>query len=327
VAEFKVVIPAAGGGTRLRPHTYVVPKVLLEVAGKPIIGHIVDRVLRAGPLEVCVVVGDSGEEIEAYLRGAFDCRFRFVHQAEPLGLGHAVYQARVCFDGEPALVLLGDTIVEASLSAMLGDKNVIGVKEVEDPRRFGVVEYEGGRVLRVIEKPEVPPSNLAVVGVYFIKDTNALFQSLGRMITQGRQTRGEFQLTDALQMMIEQGVPFETVPVDDWLDCGTPDALLATNRHLLATSGQWVPRDGVVVVPPVFIHDGAVVEHSVVGPDVSIGDGARVTGSVVRDSIIGRGAVVDRSVLERSILGERAEVSDAPRRLNLGAFSCVQNEG
>ncbi|UCG42823.1 MAG: NTP transferase domain-containing protein [candidate division WOR-3 bacterium] len=319
--KFKAVIPAAGEGRRLRPHTFAVPKVLVEVAGKPIIGHIMDRLLEAGPAEVVVVVGEQGAMVEEYLRRTYDCAFSFVEQTDPHGLGDAVYRARDRFDGEPAFVLLGDTIVDADMTELVGEHNVIGVKEVKNPRRFGIAEMEGERVKRLVEKPAEPASNLAVVGVYFLHDSRSLFECLQKLIQADRRTRGEFQLTDALQMMVESGKEIRTVRIEHWLDCGTPEALLATNRHLLARDGKYSPRKGCVLIPPLSIADSARIEHSVVGPNVSVGEHAAIRCSVVADSIIGRESEIAHSVLEKSLVGERSIVRERPWQLNIGGFS------
>lgn len=322
---FKALIPAAGEGRRLRPHTHVTPKVLLEVAGKPIIGHIMDRLLTAEPSEVCVVVGDQSDRVEAYLTRQFsECRFRFVRQDDPKGLGDAVYRAHGCFNGEPVLVLLGDTILDFDMSELVGEHSIIGVKEVEDPRRFGVVGVENGVIRELVEKAEHPPSNLAIVGVYFLRDSDRLFRALSSLIDKDQRTRGEFQLTDALQAMIESGTEIRTKRIEHWLDCGTPEALLATNRHLLSRSDYCKPRDGVVLIPPLFVHDTAKIEHSVIGPNVSVGSEARISNSVVRDSIVNRRALLECAVLEGSIIGEASVVREGPRRLNLGGFSQLE---
>ncbi len=319
--KFRVVIPAAGEGRRLRPHTHATPKVLLEVAGKPILGHIIDRLLPAGPDEVCVVIGVQGEKVESYLTENYDCKFRFVWQDDPKGLGDAVYRAKDLFQGEPVLVLLGETIVDVDVSQFISEGNVIGVREVRDPRRFGVVELAGERVRRLVEKPTDPPSNLAVVGVYFFTDSNQLFGALSRLVEGEKRTKGEYQLTDALQLMIESGVEIRTRRIEHWLDCGTPEALLATNRYLLEKNCYFKPREGTVLVGPVYVHDTARIENSVVGPDVSVGPDAEICSSVVRDSIVNRKARIEYALLEKSIIGEKSVVRGSLRRLNLGGFS------
>jgi glucose-1-phosphate thymidylyltransferase len=294
---------------------------MLEVAGKPIIGHIVERVIKAGPEEVCVVVGYKADKVRSYLTASFDCRFSFVEQDDPKGLGDAVYRARERCEGSPVLVMLGDTIVDMDVSRMVGGGDVIGVREVDDPKRFGVAELDGEFVSRLVEKPDKPVSNLALVGVYHIEDSELLFRSLERLVSEDRRTRGEYQLTDALQLMVEGGTRLRTVTVQHWLDCGTPDALLDTNRHMLAHSGYSRAREGTVLVPPVYVHDSAEVVNSVVGPHVSVGENAKISCSVISDSIVNRDACVDHALLRRSILGEGCVVEEGPRSLNVGDLS------
>ncbi len=318
---FKAVIPAAGEGRRLKPHTHTTPKILLQVAGKPIIGHIMDRLVPARPDEVCVVVGAQGDQIRDYLETNYSCRFSFVTQENPRGLGDAVYRARPVFKDEAILIVLGDTIVDMTMSEMIGSDNLLAVKAVTDPRRFGIVELTDGMVRNLVEKPDQPASNLAIVGIYFLHDSRALFAALERLVRENRTTRGEYQLTDALQLLLEQGMTMKTKTIEHWLDCGTRAAMIETNRHLLARNGHFRPRPNTVVVEPVFIHDTAEVEFSVIGPNVSIGAGAEIRGSVIRDSIINDKVIVEHSLLEGSILGENSVVRDSPRRLNLGGFS------
>jgi glucose-1-phosphate thymidylyltransferase len=319
--QFKAVIPAAGEGRRLKPHTHTTPKILLQVAGKPIIGHIMDRLLPARPDEVIVVVGSQGDQVRTYLTSEYRCPFRFVQQTDPKGLGDAVYRAKDVFSGEPILVLLGDTIVDLDMSKMVGRDNVIGVQEVADPRRFGVVELRNGYVSRFVEKPDRPKSNLAIVGVYFFRDSGQLFGALDRLIARGRTTKGEFQLTDALQLMVDNGTKIKTRIIKHWLDCGTRAAMLETNRYLLAKEGYYKPRHGSVIIPPVFIHNRARIDSSIIGPNASVGADAEICSSIIRDSIVNQHVVVDHTLLEASILGENSVVRDRPRRLNLGGFS------
>ncbi len=319
--RLKAVIPAAGEGRRLKPHTHTTPKILLQVAGKPIIGHIMDRLVPAEPEEVCVVVGAQGDQIRAYLESNYRCRLSFVTQEDPRGLGDAVLRARPMFTNEAVLIVLGDTIVDMDMREMVGSENLLAVKAVADPKRFGIVELQGDKVWRLVEKPDRPASNLAIVGVYFLTEAARLFAALEQLVRENRTTRGEYQLTDALQLLLEQNVVMKTKSVEHWLDCGTRDAMIETNRHLLARNGYYRPRPGTVFVEPVFVHDSARIENSVIGPNVSVGAGAAISGSVIRDSIINDNVVVEHSLLEGSILGENSVVRDSPRRLNLGGFS------
>lgn len=319
------VIPVAGAGTRLRPHTHSTPKALLEVAGKPILGHILDRVAGADPERVVLVIGPGaqGERIRQYgmtRGGAIEC----VIQVEPLGLGHAVAQARDLVGSAPALVVLGDTIAILDFAKFTSGGSMLGVREVEDPRRFGVAIVQDGRVTSLEEKPEHPRSNLAVVGVYYLENAPMLFRALEAVERDGTRTKGEIQLTDALMRMIEWGEVIRPYPVDGWYDCGKTETLLQTNRELLDRFAEPVSRPGVVLLPPVAVDASADVLHSVIGPHASIGPGARVRRAVVQNSIINQGAVVEGILLDRSVVGENASVRGAAQRINIGDSSEVE---
>ncbi len=314
-----VIIPAAGEGQRLRPHTLRKPKVMLEVAGKPIVGHIMDRICRLNPDRVWVVVPPADETIAGYLRKNYRMNFEFAVQPEPRGLGHAVWCARAESAGLPLLILLGDTIVDFDFQLMFQAEISIGVKDVPDPSRFGVVLLENGVVSRVIEKPSEPVSRLAIVGVYYFQEPELLYQSLEWLITENRTVRGEYQFTDALQFLADQGVRITTVDVGVWLDCGTPDALLETNRLLLDRQKDLLPElNSVRIVPPVCIASDARIERSEVGPYVSVSAGAQISGSVVKDSLIYQGAKVEDCRLSGAIVGEDAEVSKVEGSVNVG---------
>lgn len=322
----RAIIPVAGVGRRLRPHTHTQPKALMHVAGRPILGHILDELVDAGVDEAVLVVGHLGEKIEQFVRGRYSIPVHVVEQAEPLGNGHAIYVARDYLQGEGVLIVMGDTIIKADLPGVLAyDRTAIGVQEVTDPRRFGVVEVSDGRVRRLVEKPETPPSNLAIVGVYLIRNPGLLAACLDRLIGEELQVRGEYWLADALQMMVEAGEHMQTFHISGWYDCGTPDALLQANRELLAAEHPLalVPH-GSVVVPPSFIDPSAVVEGSVVGPFASVAEGARVSNSVIRDSIVNSAATLEGVHLEGSIIGEHAVVTGRAARINVGDSSEIE---
>lgn len=316
------VVPVAGSGTRLRPHTFTLPKAMLPVAGKPILGHILDTLRAAGARRVVLVTGFLGERIRAYAATRRDLNIQCIEQTEQLGLGHAIWVTREAVGDEPLLIILGDTLFEADLHGLTPDgPHRLGVRRVEDPRRFGVVELEGQRVRRVVEKPERPPSDLAIVGIYYLTSSRLLFDCLGELVRRGERTRGEIQLTDALQLMIERGETMEILPVEGWYDCGTPETLLQANRALLAAAPPPAAREGCVLVPPVSLDPACEVESAVIGPHVSIGPGARVRGSIVRDSIVSDGADVSGVLIESSIVGENAVVRGRFARLNVGSAS------
>jgi glucose-1-phosphate thymidylyltransferase len=323
----RAIIPVAGMGTRLRPHTHTQPKALMHVAGKPILAHIVDELVGLGIDEVVFVVGYLGEKIEGYVRERYaDLRTFFVAQGEALGNGHAVYVAREFLDETPVLIIFGDTIVRSDLTGLVrGRESLVGVKEVADPRRLGVVELDGdGYVRRLVEKPEHPPSNLAVIGAYFMRDGRPLRTALERLVREDRRSRGEFWLADGLQLMIEAGEQMGVFPVEHWYDCGTAEALLEANRDLLDATPPSTWTDGSIVLPPSYVSPSAVLQGSVIGPHVSIAEGAQVINSVIRDSIINAHATVEGALLEHSLVGENAVVKGRPGRINVGDSSAIE---
>jgi glucose-1-phosphate thymidylyltransferase len=320
------LIPAAGQGTRLKPHTHMLPKVLLQVAGKPILGHILDDLPGLGIDEVILIVGYHGERVVRYVKEHHPrLKAHFVEQPERLGLGHAVSLGASIVGGRPLLVILGDTIFEADLAAVLkGGVSSIGVKEVEDPRRFGIVETDArGRVTRMVEKPEHPTSKLAITGVYYFTSGAPLFAALEDLRRRDIRTRGEFQLTDGMQRMVEQGEELTTFPILGWYDCGKTETLLETNRVLLEKRASSPAPPGTIVIPPVVIAENAVVENSIVGPHVSIGAGARLKNTAVRNTIVYENATLEDILLEDSVVGEHAVVRGRFDRVNVGDSSEV----
>ena len=321
----RAIIPVAGVGSRLRPHTYTVPKVLLNVAGKPIIGHILDKVIQAGITEATIVIGYLGEMIKEYVLENYAIKVDFVEQEERLGLGHAIYLSRHTISRSPILIILGDTIFDVDLAAMMSSSvSRLGVKHVEDARRFGVAETENGYITRLVEKPEHPISGLAVVGLYYIQHPQLLVDSLKEIIKANVRTKGEFQLTDALQMMIERGEKMETFNIDGWYDCGKPETLLSTNQHLLSTYPAPPERPGVVIRPPVFISPQSSVTNSIIGPNSTVAAGAKVDNSIVINSIISEGAELQDALLRDSIVGSNARVQGNFKRINIGDSSELQ---
>jgi glucose-1-phosphate thymidylyltransferase len=329
----KAIIPTAGVGTRLRPFTHTIPKVLLHVADKPILGHILDKIVAEGIRDVTFVVGYLGDMIEKYVRREYPALdSHFVLQEEAKGLGHAIYLTREqCADpDEPALIILGDTILEADLSILHNaETDMIGVREVEDPRRFGVVEMQGEFISAMVEKPEKPKTNLAIVGIYYLNNLSLLYECLEANMKKGVLTKGEIQLTDALQGMIERGTRMKAFKVEGWYDCGKPETLLATNHALLEksfmnTAPELRERFGTVrIKPPVYVAPGADVSDSILGPDVTIAENAVVKNCIVSNSIINEEARLKDVLLADSIIGSGAVVQAAALRLYVGDKSEV----
>lgn len=310
---FNVIVPAAGIGTRLRPHTFTLPKVLLPVAGKPIIGHILDKIVALKPDKLFIIVGYMGEKLRCYTSETYpDTDIVFVEQEETKGLGHAISLVDKLIDkNKPLLIMLGDTLVELDLSLMLDEHySALAVKEVEDPRRFGVVELDNGFIRRVIEKPEKPPSNLAIVGVYYFREASLLFEGLDHIIRNNITTKGEFQLTDALQYMLDKGSEFIPRKIGKWFDCGRPETLLETNKALLEKEMEQHHKNekDYMIIPPVNIGKNVEIKESIIGPYVTIGDNAKIYHAIVSNSIIHHHAEINNLIIENSIIGERAEV-------------------
>jgi glucose-1-phosphate thymidylyltransferase len=320
----KAVILLAGLGTRLRPHTYSRPKPLVNVAGKPVLGHILDGMADLEFEEIIFIVGYLGDQIEKYVNEKYPhLKSRFVIQEEMRGQAHAIDLAKPYID-QDVLIIFGDTIWETDWTRLqrVNSDGLIYCHEVPDPRRFGVVTLQDGFVTRFVEKPSTPISNLAVVGVYYFKAWQKLMQSIDDIITLNIQTKGEFYLADAMQRMIEQGAKLEAEPISVWEDCGTREAILFTNRYLLGKDGKNIgDSEASHIIPPVHIAKGVVVRRSIVGPNVSISEGAVIEDSILRDCIISEDAQVSSAMLEWSLIGSNARVRGAFEKLNVGDSS------
>ncbi len=319
----RAVIPVAGFGSRLRPHTHSLPKVLLNVAGKPIIAHILDELVNQNIDKVTIITGYKGDLIQEYVTKNYSFDATFVEQKELLGLGHAIWTAAPTFENEPLMIILGDTIFDADLS-LASKKGVssIGVKYVDDPRRFGVVlNDDNGNIKKLIEKPKEPVSNLAIVGIYYITDGIKLKNALSYLIEKNIKTNYEFQLTDALQIMLEQGEEFVTFPVEGWHDCGKKETLLSTNQFLLEKYNNLYNLENCIVINPSYISKEAKVNNCIIGPYASIADGSEINNSIIRDSIVSDNASVNNILLSQSIIGNNAVVEGKSTELNLGSNS------
>lgn len=329
----KAIIPVAGFGTRMRPHTWTVPKVLLNVAGKPMLDHILDSLIDAGIDGLTLVTGFLGDKIEAHVREAYpDLPLEVAPQHEMLGLGHAISLGKPFHaKDDRLLIILGDTILRADFKAMLAAPDtVLGVKEVEDPRRFGVVKLAGdGSISAMLEKPKDPPTNKALVGVYMITDPALLFAKLDEIIAANVTTAGEIQLTDALARMLADGHRMMPFDVDKWLDCGKPETLFDTNRQILdeipprVLDGFRMEHPGAMIIPPVHIGQECDLEECVIGPYAVIGQGTTVRRSIVRDSIIGGGSTIEDALVADGLVGAGCKVKGAFSSPNIGDSSEV----
>ena len=322
----KVIIPIAGEGTRLRPHTFTTPKALLQIAGKPILGHIIDQIIDLDISEMIFVTGPQGHKVERFVRDTYTIKTTFVEQRTLYGLGYAIHLGIVSTE-EDLLVILGDTIVEIDWKGMIATKrNCLAVKEVANPRAFGVVETEGDRIVRLVEKPQNPPTNLAVVGVYYIRDVKLFHQCTSEIIDRGITTHGEIQLTDAFDLLLKKGAALHTFPTLGWYDCGRKDNMLETNRFILDRQKANVERPGNTIVPPVFIAEDATISKSTIGPYVSIGKHCKIANSTISDSILADGVQADWSVIENSMIGNNAVLESVSGVFDLGDQSAVSGK-
>lgn len=331
--SLKIVIPMAGLGTRLRPQTWSKPKQLVGVAGKTVLDHVLDTLSTLpdpDDIELVNIVGYLGGQIEAHIQNHYPhLTSHYVVQQDPRGQSHAIYLARQYLSG-PILVIFADTLIETDLSFLADEPAdaVAWVKTVPDPRRFGVTEVgEDGWVTRLVEKPQSMENNLAVVGFYYFNDAEDLISAIEKQMQRDTQIKGEYYLADAVNIMLERGLKMKTKEVSVWLDAGTPESLLETNRYLLENglnnNSEAAKRSGLVVIPPVFIHPSAVVQASIIGPHTSLGAGCQVLSSIIRDSILEDGAQVTDVILESSLVGRKALIRRRAGIINAGDQSIV----
>ncbi|MFI5194099.1 MAG: sugar phosphate nucleotidyltransferase [Chitinophagales bacterium] len=321
----KAIIPLAGAGTKLRPHTYTQPKALIPLAGKTILSIIVDQLLEAGINEFIFIVGYLGTKIQDYVNDKYPgLNVRFVFQNERQGIGHAILLTKDLVRDDEIFIVLGDTICEYDTRSVV-EKNIstLGVKRVDDPRDFGVAEIEeDGFISRVVEKPQIPKSNMALVGIYRIRETAQLFACLENNIKGHLTSYGEYNLTDAIECMIRGGVQFESFKVQNWFDCGKKETLLESNAKLLKKFGSNIApdhqMDNTIIIHPVNIASGCDIRNSIIGPNVAIGEKTAINYSILKDSIIGSFANLYDIVLTHSLIGSDTEVKGESRSLNIG---------
>jgi glucose-1-phosphate thymidylyltransferase len=326
----KVIIPLAGKGTRLRPHTHVVPKPMLKVAGRPVMSYVMDDVLRLGNVEqVVYITGHLKEKVETFVRDAYDIPSVFIEQKVQDGTAGAIALARD-FADQPVLIIFVDTIFDADLSIIKDstDDGIIWTKEVEDYQRFGVVVTDpDGYMTKIVEKPTTPISKRANIGLYYIRNWSLLFEGIAHVLTT-TPNKGEWYLTDAFQYMIDHGAKIKVVDVDGWYDAGQLETLLETNRTMLEKGRARRPAAlgaGATIIEPVYIEEGVTIEHSTVGPNVSLGAGSVVRGSTLSDAVIGEKATITGSALHHAFLGDAVVVEGVSGSLSIGDHSEIRS--
>lgn len=331
----KAIIPVAGAGTKLRPHTYTQPKALIPLAGKTILSIIVDQLHEAGIRDFIFIIGYLGEKIQDYVEQKYPgLNCHFVQQNERFGIGHAINLTRELVGDDEVMIVLGDTIADYDVKEIMNSPvSMLGIKKVDDPRDFGVAEIEDdGIVSRVVEKPAIPKSNMALVGVYKIKETGFMFSCLENIMgANGGNTYEEFSLTDALECMMQRGARFKSFKVTNWFDCGKKETLLESNATLLKKFGGNVTEEhgyaNTIIIPPVSIAEGCDIKNSVIGPNVTIGENTSVNYTIIKDSIIGSYSNLYEVVLNDSLIGSDAEVKGESRNLNIGDNTAIDLGG
>ncbi|MEP7165536.1 MAG: sugar phosphate nucleotidyltransferase [Ferruginibacter sp.] len=329
----KAIIPVAGVGTKLRPHTYTQPKALIPLAGKTILSITVDQLSEAGITDFIFIIGYLGEKIQDYVTQNYPhLNCHFVTQNERHGTGYAIDLTKEIVGEDDVLIVLGDTIAEYDVKEIIDSPfSMLGVKKVDDPRNFGVAEIDDeGIISRVVEKPAIPKSNMALVGIYKIKESKFLFSCLNT-ISETKTSYEEFSLTDALDCMIQQGVQFRSFKVANWFDCGKKESLLQSNAIMLKKFGVNIkePNDfeNTIIVPPVSIGEGCKIKNSVIGPNVAIGEHSTINRAIIKDSIIGAYTNLLEIVLDNSLIGSDAEVKGVSRNLNIGDNTAIDLGG
>lgn len=321
----KAIIPVAGAGTRLRPHTYTQPKALIPIAGKAILSFIIDPLADAGIRDFIFVIGYLGDKIIDYVEKKYpDLNCHFIPQNVREGSGQAIALTRKAVNNDEVFIVMGDTICEFDAKEILAyDGSTLGIKRVDDPRHFGVAELDDkGFILKVVEKPQIPKSNMALVGLYKIKETPQLFACLEENLRDNLKSHDEYQLTDALECMIQKNVRISTFKVDNWFDCGRKDTLLETNYILLEkthkTFKPGIPYENTIINPPVSIAENCNIKNSIIGPNVTIGENSTINYSIVKNSIIGTYTNLHEVVLNSSIIGSDSNIRGLTQSLNIG---------
>ncbi|KAB2813869.1 sugar nucleotidyltransferase [Phaeocystidibacter luteus] len=334
----KIIVPMAGRGSRLRPHTLTVPKPLIPIAGKPIVQRLVEDIVKvAGQKveEIAFVIGDFGKETEDHLISVAEslgAKGSIYHQDEPLGTAHAILCAKPSITG-PCVVAFADTLFRADFTLDTSNDGVIWVKRVEDPSAFGVVNMDDeGTITEFVEKPTEFVSDLAIIGIYFFKDGDNLRDELQYLIDNNITDKGEYQITDALDNMKNKGLKFKPGKVDEWMDCGNKDVTVDTNNRILTflKDEENLVSDDVVlenskIIEPCYIGKGVVLRNSTVGPHVSVGNGTVIENSNINTTIIQEDSVVSNMNLENSMIGNKAVLDGNFKSISLGDYCRLES--
>ena len=330
----KIIIPMAGRGSRLRPHTLTIPKPLLPIAGKPMVQRIVEDLASSMSEkidEIAFVIGDFGKEVEAHLLSIADqlgAKGHIFYQTQPLGTAHAILCAQECLKGH-CLIAFADTLFQADFSIDLHEDGVIWVKKVEDPSSFGVVKTDDkGIITEFVEKSPVFVSDLAIVGIYYFRDGETLCRELQYLLDHDIKDKGEYQLTSALENLKQKGTSFRAATIQEWLDCGNKQNIIDTNQRILSIKqgtenniSSEAHIENSVLIPPCYVGPGTSIRNSVVGPFVSLGDNSRIENSVIKNSVIQNQTHISEATLSGSMIGNHVEYKGSASDISLGDYS------
>ena len=329
----KIVIPMAGLGTRLRPQTWSRPKQLIRVAEQTIIEHVLDTFSTLPSefnAEYIFIIGYLGDKIQAFMQKHHPhLPIQYITQEEMRGQSHAIYLAKDILQG-PMIMVFADTLIQTDLGFLENtEADIVGlVKPVQDPRRFGVAKLdENGWVTRLIEKPMDIQNNLAVVGFYYFKEAEKLIEAIEEQINKNISLKGEYFIADAINIMIEKGAKMRTHRVDIWLDAGTPEAILETNKYLLShghdNAQEFDAQANNIFISPVFVHPTAKVQNAIIGPHVSIGENCVIESSIVHNTILEDGCQISHAKLQDSLIGQYASIEGKLNKINVGDNTIV----
>jgi len=331
----KIIIPMAGMGKRMRPHTLTVPKPLIKIAGKPIVQRLVEEINSVSDEkieEIAFIIGDFGTDVETQLTEIAHntgAKAKIYYQKEALGTAHAIYCAKESLEGK-VIVAFADTLFKADFDLDVEKDSVIWVNHVDNPQDFGVVCLNKEKTIsEFVEKPQNPISNLAIIGIYYFKNANSLSKEIKTLIDNKDVKNGEYQLTDVLQNMMKQGIQFYTDTVSEWLDCGNKDATVYTNQRILENAkneeliSSKAQTYNSIIIPPCYIGDGVEIKNSIIGPHVSIGKKTKVSNSVIENSIIQENAKIRSVNLENSMIGNDVEYEGRKNDVSIGDFTSL----
>lgn len=332
----KIIIPMAGRGSRLRPHTLTVPKPLIPIAGKPIVQRIVEDFNQSFPSqieEVAFVIGDFGKEVEAQLAQVAEgvgAKCSIYYQDQPLGPAHAIYCARESLSGN-CIVAFADTLFKADFSFNTQEDGIIWVQKVDNPSSFGVVQVnEQGYISAFVEKSPVFVSDLAIVGIYYFRDGDYFRSQVEHLIDNDIKDKGEFQITSVLELMKEAGTQFKPAQIEEWLDCGNKANILATNQRILELKNgneRLIPNsitlENATIIPPCYIGERVKLVNTVVGPYVSIGSNSVLENCVIRESIIQHDSSINNAILQKSMIGSQVDYTGSMQEISIGDYTTI----